>query len=90
MKNIEKEFEKSLNEVKNLKKTPDDEELLILYGLYKQATEGNCNIEKPSFFNIKANRKYESWKEYEDVDEKKAMKYYVREVNNLIKKYGTN
>jgi acyl-CoA-binding protein len=31
-----------------------DEELLELYGLYKQTTKGNFNIEKPFFIKIKA------------------------------------
>lgn len=32
-----------MEEVKNLKQAPKDEELLELYGLYKQATVGDVN-----------------------------------------------
>lgn len=37
------QFEKAAEDVKNLKSTPSDNDLLELYGLYKQATVGDCN-----------------------------------------------
>lgn len=36
----------------------DNEALLALYGLYKQATEGACTSFRPSFFNQKARSKW--------------------------------
>lgn len=41
---LQAEFEKVAADVKNLKKRPTDEELLHLYGLYKQAVAGDVNI----------------------------------------------
>lgn len=38
-----KKFEEAAESVKNLKKRPTDNELLELYGYYKQATIGDCN-----------------------------------------------
>ena len=37
------EFNKAAEEVKNLKQKPSDEDMLKLYGLYKQATVGDVN-----------------------------------------------
>jgi diazepam-binding inhibitor (GABA receptor modulating acyl-CoA-binding protein) len=39
-------FDKAAEDVKNLKQTPSDDELLELYALYKQATVGDVNTRK--------------------------------------------
>jgi hypothetical protein len=39
-------FVEKLNEL-------DNDNLLYLYGLYKQITCGDCNVSKPSFFDLK-------------------------------------
>ena len=40
---MEAEFRKAADEVQRLSKKPNNSDLLTLYGLYKQATEGDCN-----------------------------------------------
>lgn len=40
------EFEKAAKEVNELKNKPSNDELLKLYGLYKQATVGDVNTGK--------------------------------------------
>ena len=40
---MEAEFRKAADEVQRLQKKPNNSDLLTLYGLYKQATEGDCN-----------------------------------------------
>ena len=40
---------------------PSNEELLRLYGLYKQATEGDNEEERPGGFDFKAAAKYNAW-----------------------------
>lgn len=40
---MQAEFEKAAEDVKNLKTRPSDQELLDLYGLYKQAVVGDVN-----------------------------------------------
>ena len=39
-------FNKAAEEVKNLKKTPSDDEMLQIYSLFKQATVGDCNTSR--------------------------------------------
>ena len=36
----------------------DQDDLLMLYGLYKQATSGPCTTFRPSFFDLKARSKW--------------------------------
>ena len=43
------DFEKAVDDISNkIAKTMTDDELKEVYGLYKQATVGDINIEKPS------------------------------------------
>jgi diazepam-binding inhibitor (GABA receptor modulating acyl-CoA-binding protein) len=87
---LHENFLKSVGSVINLSSKPDEDELLILYGLYKQALCGNCNIECPEFYKLKERKKYNAWNELKDLDMEVAKKKYVREVKLLIMKYGLN
>lgn len=83
---IQQEFEAAVANSKNL---PDqsNENLLKIYGLYKQATEGDVNIEKPTnFFDFKAIAKYNAWEELKGVPKEEAMKRYIELVKELGKK----
>lgn len=82
------DFERASIVVKKLKTKPTNDELLILYGLYKQATSGNCNTPEPSFFQFEAKAKWNSWKAYHNVSFANAKQEYVNIVITLINKYG--
>ncbi len=49
--------------VNNLSSKPSDDELLKLYGLYKQATVGDVNTDRPGIFALKDRYKWDSWNE---------------------------
>ena len=72
----------SKNNSKNITITDDDK--LYLYGYYKQAKIGNCNIEKPNFYKITDNKKYSAWKEREGINKDLAMKCYIKKVKQLL------
>ena len=84
------EFILASNMVKKLKNRPTDTELLELYGLYKQATIGDINIEKPYFFNFEAVGKWNAWDSYKGLSTYDSEVKYVKKVNILIKKYDVN
>lgn len=50
--NKKKEFKKSAEQVKKLKQKPEDDDLLIVYGLYKQASEGDVNTARPGMLSL--------------------------------------
>lgn len=54
-------FEKAAEEVPKLLSKLSNEEMLKLYGLYKQATEGDNELERPWSFQLKASAKWEAW-----------------------------
>ncbi len=83
-----KEFLIAADTVKSLSQTPDNEELQILYGCYKQATVGDVNVEKPGFLNFKEVKKWEAWNACKGMIKYDAEVKYILFVNDLIQKYG--
>lgn len=66
---------------------PSNEELLKLYGLYKQATEGDNEGERPGGFDFKAAAKYNSWLSLKGKSKSEATEQYLELVEELTKKY---
>ncbi|MEP2346514.1 MAG: acyl-CoA-binding protein, partial [Algoriphagus sp.] len=54
-------LEEAVTLTKKFTEKPTNEELLKLYGLYKQATEGDNETERPGGFDFKAAAKYNAW-----------------------------
>lgn len=50
---------------------------LLLYALYKQATEGSCTSAQPPFFNVKARRKWDAWSKLGQMTSEEAMAKYI-------------
>lgn len=84
------QFEMAVEKVKMLKTNPNEEELLNLYGWYKQVTVGDINIEKPGLLDIKGRRKWDAWNKVKGSTLYDAKWNYVSYVNTLIVKYGVN
>uniref|UniRef100_A0A671LPE0 Acyl-CoA-binding domain-containing protein 7-like n=1 Tax=Sinocyclocheilus anshuiensis TaxID=1608454 RepID=A0A671LPE0_9TELE len=58
---LKAEFEQYAENVKKVKTRPTDQELLDLYGLYKQAIVGDINTDKPGITDLKGKAKWEAW-----------------------------
>ena len=76
-------FDQALKDVKSLKERPSDDDMLELYALYKQATEGDVKGSKPGMFDFGGRAKHEAWSELEGTDADTAMKRYVEKVKKL-------
>ncbi|XP_073830437.1 acyl-CoA-binding domain-containing protein anorexia [Musca autumnalis] len=61
---------------------PND--LLQLYGLFKQATVGACNTSKPRIFNMQARAKWSAWQELGSMSMEEAKHRYVEKVKQLF------
>jgi acyl-CoA-binding protein len=78
------EFEQAVADSKNLPERPGNETLLQLYSLYKQATDGDINIDPPSSpFDFVAKAKFDSWELLKGKSKEEAMREYVSLVNKL-------
>jgi acyl-CoA-binding protein len=60
-----------------------NEVLLELYGLFKQATQGDVVGDKPSMFDFKGAAKYEAWSSRRGMGREQAMEAYIELVNRL-------
>ena len=78
-------FSEAAEKVQTLSVKPSDEILLKLYGLYKQATLGDCNIAKPWFWDPKAAAKWEAWNANLGKTKVDAEKLYIKLVEKLLK-----
>ena len=81
---MEEKFLKASQDIKKSKDL-DNDTLLSLYGYYKQATCGPCDITEPYRIYYKEHAKYIAWNNNKDVSKEDAMKYYVRLVNKILK-----
>jgi diazepam-binding inhibitor (GABA receptor modulating acyl-CoA-binding protein) len=83
---IEQNFQEAVRSINNLSTRPTDDELLILYGLYKQSLFGDNKTEQPGFFSFKDNKKWNSWMNNSGKSKQKAKKEYATYVNEIILK----
>ncbi|EDW52085.1 acyl-CoA-binding protein [Drosophila sechellia] len=82
------EFNQAAEDVKNLNTTPGDNDLLELYSLYKQATVGDCNTDKPGFLDFKGKAKWEAWNNRKGMSNTDAQGAYITKVKALIAAVG--
>ncbi len=62
---------------------PDNAALLQLYGLYKQATEGDVATEKPGFSDLVGRAKWDAWNKLQGLSREEAMQQYIDLVTSL-------
>jgi diazepam-binding inhibitor (GABA receptor modulator, acyl-CoA-binding protein) len=85
---ISDDFAAAQVKVKQLPKTPDASELLELYALFKQATLGDAQGERPGMLDFKGRAKYDAWAAKKGRSSDAAMQSYVVLVEQLTRKYA--
>ena len=83
-----KEFLTAADYAKKINGKRNTEELKNLYGLYKQATVGDINIDKPTMLDFKGRDKWNAWNEKKGKSRHDSEVEYITFINELIKKYG--
>lgn len=62
MSDLEQRFEEATKKIDKLSFRPTNDQLLEIYALYKQSTNGDCDgSKKPGLFDPKNSAKYEAW-----------------------------
>ncbi|KAL1305624.1 hypothetical protein AAFC00_007224 [Neodothiora populina] len=86
------EFKKAVEDSRKLKAKPSDDELLQLYGLFKQGTQDPPfeQSEAPGMFDLKGKAKRRAWEKLvnDKVSPQDAQKKYVALVESLKTKHG--
>jgi len=83
MSDIETRFEAAAAQVRSLPERPDNQALLQLYALYKQATMGDVTGERPGFSNIVERFKFDAWHGLKGEPGDQAMSDYIELVTGL-------
>ena len=81
------QFETAVARSKELTKRPSNEELLSMYALFKQATEGDVSGDRPGGFDFKAIAKFDAWTELKGKSKDQAMQDYVTLMDKLYQEY---
>jgi acyl-CoA-binding protein len=87
-KSLADQFKDAKARVEKLASRPSNDQLLDLYGLYKQATEGDVSGDRPGLFDLKGRAKYDAWTKRKGASKDDAMKKYVALVDALAEKLG--
>lgn len=83
MPDLNTQFETAVAESKQLAKRPDNQALLKLYALYKQATVGDVSGDPPGAFDFVGKAKYDAWKAIKGMSKDEAMRAYVTLIAGL-------
>ncbi|XP_022216832.2 acyl-CoA-binding protein [Drosophila obscura] len=81
-------FEEATELAKKFSKKPTDAEFLEFYGLFKQATVGDVNIEKPGVLDLKNKAKYEAWNSQKGLSKDAAKDAYVKVYEKYAPQYA--
>jgi acyl-CoA-binding protein len=83
-KPVGEKFKEAKSRVEKLSQRPSNDQLLDLYGLYKQATEGDVSGPRPGMLDLKGRAKYDAWARRQATSKEDAMKQYVALVDVLV------
>lgn len=85
---LEEDFQAAQIRVKQLTHTPQPNQLLELYSLFKQATVGDVSGARPSMLDFKGRAKYDAWAARRGMPAASAMQAYVDLVRRLTGEQG--
>lgn len=85
---LSKEFEDAKKSLDLAKNDPGNEVKLKLYGLFKQASVGDCNTPKPGFTDLVNKYKWNAWSSLKSMSASEAEKSYVSLVEEILNKEG--
>ncbi|KIZ04729.1 Putative acyl-CoA-binding protein [Monoraphidium neglectum] len=73
---LEEDFQAAAAEIKPVHGV-SWEEMLEMYGLYKQATIGDNNTSKPGILDPKGRKKWDAWESKKGLSKEEAMTKYI-------------
>ncbi|MBU3738926.1 MAG: acyl-CoA-binding protein [Rhodoferax sp.] len=83
MSDLKTRFEAAVAQSKTLTQRPPNTTLLQIYGLYKQATQGDNGDKKPGFGDMVGRAKWEAWNGLKGTPAEDAMQRYIELIDSL-------
>ncbi len=84
MSDLQTQFEQAQKDVTTLAERPDNQTMLQLYSLFKQATSGDVTGERPGMMDFINRAKYDSWEKLKGQSAEEAMQNYINLVKSLM------
>ena len=83
MSALQDRFAQAQEDVNAFAERPDDNTMLKLYALYKQATQGDATGERPGGFDFVRAAKFDVWSEIKGTSAVDAIQQYIDLVASL-------
>ena len=77
MSKLKSAFDDAVADSKMLAERPDNQTLLRIYGLFKQASEGDATGKRPGFTDFVGRAKFDAWAALQGTSSDTAMQAYV-------------
>lgn len=77
LSSLQDRFAQAQQDVNSLSERPDNDTMLRLYGLFKQATIGDATGQPPGGFDFVARAKVDAWSKMKGTSTKNAMQQYI-------------
>jgi len=84
MADLKAQFEQAQKDVKTLTKRPSNEDLLTLYALFKQGSEGDVSGKRPGMLDMVGRAKYDAWEKLRGTSTDEARTQYIAKVKALL------
>jgi acyl-CoA-binding protein len=81
-------FAEAQERAKKLSRRPSNDQLLQLYSLYKQATEGDARGSRPGMLDLVSRAKWDAWAARRGTPPDEARRMYVALVDELVRTLG--
>lgn len=76
-------FDQAVVDSKQLSENPDNITLLKIYALYKQASSGDVEVQRPGFTDMVGRAKWDAWNELKGQTADAAKQSYVDLIESL-------
>jgi acyl-CoA-binding protein len=83
MSDLKAQFEQASRDSTELPTRPDNQTLLQIYALFKQATVGDVNTKRPGMTDFVGRAKWDAWEKLKGASTEEAMQAYIDLINQL-------
>lgn len=85
MSDLKARFEQAVADSKQLSEKPDNNTLLKIYSLFKQASAGDVQGDRPGMMDFVGRAKYDAWAALKGQSSDTAMQAYIDLIESLKK-----
>nr|ACO11555.1 Acyl-CoA-binding protein homolog [Caligus rogercresseyi] len=86
---LSERFQAAADEVSlKMNQTLSQDEMKEVYALYKQATVGDVNVDRPGMMDLKGKAKWDSWSTKKGMTTDEAKGKYISLAKDLVAKHG--